>query len=232
MTDVPSPRPLRWLALAAGLVLVAGCSDSGGTGTTPDYSLSVAPSSLTIVPGDAATTTVTIDRTDFTGDVTLSTSGTPTGVTGSFAPVTTTGTTSTLTLSVGGGTTPGDYNMVVRGTGSAGDRARQLAITIAPPPPSFVLSVAPAAITIAQGTSATTGVILTRTDFTGAVTLSMLGAPAGVTEIFDPAAPTGNGSLLTVTVGGAVPPGIYDITVSGTGSVGDDAALLTLTVTP
>ncbi len=96
------------------------------------------------------------------------------------------------------------------------------------------MSVEPTALTIAQGASATTGVIITRTDFTGAVTLSLNDAPVGVTGSFDPAAPTGTGSVLTVTVGAAVPPGIYDLTVLGTGAPGDrsDGLLLTVTAAP
>lgn len=226
----------RWsragVALAAGLALVAGCSDSGGTGTTPDYTLTLSPSSITIIPGEQDVTTVTINRTDFTGEVTLSLSGAPVGVTPSFDPVVTTGNTSTLTLTVGGATVSGNYNMSVRGTASVADRARQLALTVAPAPPSFSLAVDPSALTIAQGASNTTGVNITRTDFTGPVTLSLSGAPAGVTWDFSPPAPTGNGSVLTVNVGVATTPGVYDITVLGTGTVGNDSAVFTLTVTP
>ena len=225
----------RWaqagLAVALGLAVAAGCDDSGGTGVTPDYTLTVDPTTLTILPGEAGTTTVTLTRTDFDGEVTLTTSGTPAGISGSFDPAVTTGTTSTLTVGVIDGTTPGDYTMIVRGNSSAGTRARSLAITVSPPLPSFELAVEPSAISIAQGASATTGVILSRTDFTGPVTLALNDAPAGVTGSFDPAAPTGNGSFLTVTVGAAVPPGVYDLTVLGTGAPGNSSDVLLLTVT-
>lgn len=225
----------RWaqagLAVALGLAVAAGCDDSGGTGVTPDYTLTVDPITLTILPGEAGTTTVTLTRTDFDGEVTLTTSGTPAGISGSFDPAVTTGTTSTLTVGVIDGTTPGDYTMIVRGNSSAGTRARSLAITVSPPLPSFELAVEPSAISIAQGASATTGVIITRTDFTGAVTLALNDAPAGVTGSFDPASPTGIGSVLTVTVGAAVPPGIYDLTVTGTGAPGSSSDVLLLTVT-
>lgn len=218
--------------LAAGLVVAAGCNDSGGTGTTPDYSITLEPTTLTILPGEAGTSTVTITRTDFDGEVTLATSGTPAGISGSFDPPATTGNSSILTVGAIAGTTPGDYVMIVRGTSSAGSRARQLAITVSPPLPSFELAVDPATLTIAQGANATTGVNITRTDFTGAVTLSLTGAPAGVTGSFSPPAPTGIGSVLTVTVGPAVTPGNYDLTVEGVGTVGNSSATFFLTVTP
>ena len=92
------------------------------------------------------------------------------------------------------------------------------------------LSRTPSAFTIAPAGSGTTTVILTRTNFTGAVTLSLAGAPGGVTSSFSPAAPTGTSSTLTVNVGGAVTPGVYHLTINGTGSAGNRSTPLTLTV--
>src|SRR5206468_12235424 len=74
-------------------------------------------------------------------------------------------------------------------------------------------------------------VTITRTNFTGAVTLSLGSAPAGVTGSFDPATPTGTSSTLTVSVAAAVAPGVYNLTVDGTGTPGSRSTPLTLTVT-
>ena len=64
------------------------------------------------------------------------------------------------------------------------------------------------------------------------MTLSLGGAPAGVTGVFAPAAPTGTASTLTVTVGIAVAPGVYNLTVDGTAArPGSRSTALTLTVT-
>src|SRR6059058_3733343 len=92
------------------------------------------------------------------------------------------------------------------------------------------LSRTPSALTIAPGGSGPTTVLLTRTNFSGAVTLSLGNAPAGVTGSFSPAAPTGTSSTLTVNVGGGVVPGVYHLTVNGTGSAGNRSTPLTLTV--
>ena len=92
------------------------------------------------------------------------------------------------------------------------------------------LSRTPSALTIAPGGSGPTTVLLTRTNFSGAVTLSLGNAPAGVTGSFSPAAPTGTSSTLTVNVGGAVTPGVYHLTINGTGSAGNRSTPLTLTV--
>src|SRR5439155_1164303 len=85
-------------------------------------------------------------------------------------------------------------------------------------------------LTIVQGANGTTTVTITRTSFTDAVTLSLGNAPAGVTGSFNPAAPTGTSSTLTVSVGMAVAPGVYNLTVNGTGSPGNRSTPLTLTV--
>src|SRR5438445_13866457 len=74
------------------------------------------------------------------------------------------------------------------------------------PAADYTLSLAPAALTLVQGANGTATVTITRTNFAGAVTLSLGGAPAGVTGAFNPAAPTGTTSALTVSVGAAVAP--------------------------
>jgi len=92
------------------------------------------------------------------------------------------------------------------------------------------LSRTPSALTILPGASGATTVNLTRTNFTGAVTLSLSGAPSGVTGAFAPAAPTGTSSTLTLNVGGAVATGVYSLTVNGITTAGPRSTALTLTV--
>jgi len=94
----------------------------------------------------------------------------------------------------------------------------------------YTLALEPAALTIAQGATGGATVTITRTNFTGAVTLSLGNAPTGVTGSFAPAAPTGTTSTLTVSVGAAVPPGVYNLTVDGTATAGNRSTSLTLTV--
>src|SRR5437879_2230149 len=200
------------LALVAGLGVAVACGTKDSTGPGADYTLSLAPAALTIVQGANGTATVTITRTNFTGAVALSLGGAPTAVTGSFNPAAPTGTNSTLTVSVGATVVPGVYNLTVDGTATAGNRSTPLTLTVSAGP-DYSLSLAPAALTIAQAANGTATVTITRTNFTGAVTLSLGGAPAGVTGAFNPSAPTGTTSALTVSVGAAVAPGVYNLTV-------------------
>src|SRR5206468_140775 len=216
---------------------VAGTGTPGNRSTpltltvsaAPDYTLSLSPATLTIAQGATGPTTVTIARTNFTGAVTLSLGNAPTGVTGSFNPAAPTGTSATLTVSVGGAVAAGVYNLTVAGAGSAGNRSTPLTLTVSAAEECRVW-VAPTALTIAQAANGTATVTITRTNFTGAVTLSLGGAPAGVTGAFNPAAPTGTSSTLTVSVGAAVAPGVYNLTVDGTGAPGNRSTPLTLTV--
>jgi hypothetical protein len=84
---------------------------SGGA----NFALSAAPGTVSAFPGASATTTITETPSGgFTGSVALTASGVPTGVTASFSPSSTTGT-STLTLTVGSSAATGTYAITVTG---------------------------------------------------------------------------------------------------------------------
>src|SRR5207237_2476190 len=72
--------------------------NTGTVTAQPNYTVSASPSSLTITQGGSGTSTITLTpRNGFSGSVSLSASGLPSGVTASFSPNPAT-TTSTLTL--------------------------------------------------------------------------------------------------------------------------------------
>ena len=216
---------------------VAGTASSGSRSTpltltvnaAPTYALSLTPAALTIGQGATGGTTVTIARTNLSDAVTLSMSNAPPGVTASFDPASATGTSSALTVSVGTTVPAGVYNLTVNGSSTAGARSTALTLTVSTAP-DYGLSLSPPALTLVTGSSGTSTATITRTNFTGAVTLSLGNAPAGVTGSFAPAAPTGTSSTLTVNVAGSVVPGVYNLTVDGTATVGAHSTPLTLTV--
>lgn len=215
--------------LAAIFLVVAACNDGIGNGPQPDYQLLLAPTSLNVAQGASPTVAVTIDRTNFTGGVALFLSGMPAQVSGSFAPGTTNGTASTLTVTVGGGVTPGNYTLVVNGNGAPGARTTNLPLTVTAAP-NYTLELTPGSLTIARGSVDSTSITITRSNFTGPVTLGLTGAPAGVTSAFNPGAPTTNSSVLTITVGAGTLVGTYMLTVTGNATIGDRTAGLSLTV--
>jgi hypothetical protein len=84
------------------------------------FVLTLSSSTLSIMQGTATSTAVNLVRNDFTGPVTLGVDtdlhGTmPRGVTGTFAPNPTTGTSSVLTFSVSAAAVPGVYDLSVYG---------------------------------------------------------------------------------------------------------------------
>jgi hypothetical protein len=101
--------------------------------------------------------------------------------------------------------------------------------------PGAVLVILPATGSIAQGGSSTVGVILTRrVAFTGTVSLTVTGAPTGVTALVSDVQTTGlvTTATVTISVGDATPRGSYGLVVHGTGTGGRDAlATFVLVVT-
>jgi subtilase family serine protease len=119
-----------------GYDLATGWGSPNGSGLINDltgqqvasFSLTANPNSLSVAQGSNGTSTITVVPYDgFSGSVTLSASGMPTGVTAGFSTNPTTST-STLTLTVGSSTTPGTYTITVGGT--SGTLSSQTFITL------------------------------------------------------------------------------------------------------
>jgi xyloglucan-specific exo-beta-1,4-glucanase len=98
---------------------------------TQDFSLAASPTSLTVTRGASGTSTITITRTGgFTGGVTLSAGGLPSGVSASFNPASATGTSSVLTLTASGTATLGAATVTVTGTGGGLTRTASINLTV------------------------------------------------------------------------------------------------------
>ncbi|HXN65365.1 MAG TPA: protease pro-enzyme activation domain-containing protein [Candidatus Acidoferrales bacterium] len=93
-----------------------------------NFALTASPSSLTVTHGTRGTSTITVTPSNgFAGNVMLTASGMPTGVTAAFRPNPTT-TTSTLTLTVSRFTRTGTYTITV--TGTSGNLTHTLTISL------------------------------------------------------------------------------------------------------
>ena len=211
--------------------VVIALTVSPGT-TTPNFTLSAAPASLTVIRGSSGTSTLSIVRTNFTSAVALSAAGQPAGVTVSFSPASATGTSSVVTFAASStATLGGPVNVTITGTGGGLSRTTTIALTVDPTTttPNFTLAATPPSVTVTRATSQTSTIAITRTNFTSAVALSAAGQPAGVTVSFSPASATGTSSVVTfaasssATVGGPV-----NVTITGTG--GSPAITRTVTI--
>ncbi|HET6311627.1 MAG TPA: hypothetical protein VFH00_11575 [Candidatus Nitrosotalea sp.] len=207
------------------------------TAPTPDFSLSVTPSSQTVTQGASATYTVNITRTGgFTGAVSLSFGSSPTGLSGTFSPNQTTAASSTLTVPTTPSTGTGPYTITVTGTGTGVPTTRTATTSLtvnAPATPDFSLSATPASQTVTQGTAGSYTVNVARSGgFGGGVTLSMSSSPAGLTGTFTPNPNTGASSSLSVPTTSTTPTNTYTITITGTGNVPTHTTTVTLVVNP
>jgi photosystem II stability/assembly factor-like uncharacterized protein len=101
---------------------------------TPNFALSASPASVTINQGASGTSTINLTRSGgFTGSVSLTASGLPSGVTASFNPASTTGSSSVLTLTASASATVGNATVTVTGTGTPGTRTTTVALRVNQP---------------------------------------------------------------------------------------------------
>ena len=112
--------------------------------TTPDFTVSCSPSSLSAGQGGNATSTCTVSSTNgFNSAVTLSCTGLPSGASCGFVgnPVTPPANgsvNSTLTVSVSGSAATGTFPFQVQGVGGSLTRTAAMSLTVTPPAPNTV----------------------------------------------------------------------------------------------
>ena len=98
--------------------------------TTPSFAVTVNPASRQVTVGMNTTTAVTVVRSGgFSAAVTLSASGLPSGVTASFGPLSSAGT-STLTLTAASAASPGTASVTITGAGGGLIRTAPLELTV------------------------------------------------------------------------------------------------------
>jgi hypothetical protein len=189
---------------------------------TPAFTLSGTPASQTVTQGAGTTYTTSVNPSGgFTGAVTLSVAGLPAGATGTFSPNPITApTTSTLSVSTVATTPPGTYPLTISGASGALSSTTTVTLVVnAPGAGDFALSATPAASAPVCPTDPPPQAIYTVTvtpsgGFTGAVTLSLSGLPAGTTGSFSPN-PTTTTSMLSTAASGATPNGTFTLTITG-----------------
>jgi hypothetical protein len=199
-----------------GTFRVAGC----GTAPSPDFTVAASPSSQTVTAGGSTTYAATATGTNgYSGSVTWSVSGLPSGATGSFSPPSTSpGASSTLTVATTSTTPAGTYTLTVTGTDGALTHSTQVSLVVQPQAQvgDFTISATPASQTVTRGGSARYTVTITPVNgFNGSVSLSATGLPPKGTASFSPN-PTTSSSTLTVTTWRKTSASTYTLTITGT----------------
>jgi subtilase family serine protease len=141
-----SQNPTRFNAVT-GYDLCTGWGTPRGSNTivalvgvgTNDFAFYSSPDALTIVRGGVGTATITLARMNgFSGIVSFSISGLPTGVTAVLNPVSTT-TSNLLTLTVGNGAVAGTNLITITGISGVLTHSVSLSLIVAPPVPGAML---------------------------------------------------------------------------------------------
>jgi hypothetical protein len=145
---------------AIGTFSFPGCGGGG-----PSFTLTALPNTVTVSQGSSGTSTITVvPAGGFTGSVTLSASGLPSGVTAAFVPNPTT-TTSVLTLTASATAATGTSTVTITGTSGSLTATTTLTLTVTASGPVVTLS--PTSLTfgntVVGTTSAGKNVTLTNT---------------------------------------------------------------------
>jgi hypothetical protein len=101
-------------------------------GTTPNFSLSASPASVSVTQGSTGSSTITVTKTGgFTGSVTLSNSALPGGVTATYGTNPTTST-STITFTASSTATTGTSTITITGVSGTLSHTTTISLTINP----------------------------------------------------------------------------------------------------
>jgi len=186
---------------------------------TPDFTLSVTPSSLSLAAGAQGTVALSTSAlNNFNAALTYSVSGAPAGLSATI---------SGTTLTVKNTSAPaGSYPLTLSATGGGVTHLTTVVVvvpSVATSTPDFALSLTPNALTLASGQSGTSNASISPTNgFTGNVSYTVSGAPAGLQAAF-------NGATLTVTNTSAAA-GSYALTVTSTSGTLTHTTTLTVQV--
>jgi PKD repeat protein len=192
----------------------------------PDFSMAASPSSLNILQGGSGTFTVTVNSLNkFSGIVTFNDSSSPPGPSLSWDHT-------SISLSAGGSanvhlkasttssTTPGNYSITAAGTSHFLSHAVRLLVVV--PPPDFAISATPTSLTIYQGSSATSQIVVKSLNgFSGTIVFALSSSPTGLTDSLDhlslslPPGGSANANL-KISTATSTPPDNYTVTVNAT----------------
>ncbi len=195
----------------------AGCDSSTGN-KERKLTLSVTSASLTVGQGSTTPVTMTIERANFDGPVTLTLEGAlPAGVTATLNPnPLPTGTSSaTLTIAVAPSVNPATATFSVRATADGVTDhtvAFDLAVTVTG---TYTLGTLASTLRVAQGGGGHATVLVTRGGGNGGnVSLAVTGMPAGIGATFGQSTTTDRAVSLIVSASAAVAPGTYPVTIT------------------
>ncbi len=201
----------------------------------PDFSLSASPTQVALTSGAAGQAiSVTASAVNsFTGTVSVTVTGLPSGVTATPSTLSLTpGSARNLTLTASATATAGAATITLTGSSGTLTHTATVALTVSNPP-DFSLTLSPTSLSLTPGgTGAPVQVLATAANsFSGTVSVAITGLPAGVTA--SPSSLTltpGTAQSLTLTASATAATGTATITFTGTSGTLTHTAALALTV--
>jgi Domain of unknown function (DUF1929)/Glyoxal oxidase N-terminus len=183
----------------------------------PDFSVTATPSSQTVLPGTGTSYSVNVTPSNgFSGNVTFSVTGLPSGATASFSPSSVTGSgTSTLSVSTSSSTPVGSYALTITATSGNLTHSAQVTLAVA----DFSMTASPSSRTVSRNSKTTYAVTVTALGpFSAAIKFSVTGLPARTSASFSPTSVAGSGSTtLTISIKPRAAIGTYPLTITATG---------------
>jgi subtilase family serine protease len=196
------------------------------TGTsTPIFTVSTSPSSLSVAQGNSGTSTIsTYVYGGFNNSVSLTASGQPSGVSVSFAanPIAAPGSgNSVATFTVASTTTTGTYPIAITATGGGITQTTIVSLTVTPMVADFSLSATSTSLIVTQGSFTSTTLTTTaNVSFNSSISFSASGLTKGESVTFSPssiAAPGTGTSTFKVSANKKSLTGTNLITVTASG---------------
>ncbi|HEX9613198.1 MAG TPA: WD40 repeat domain-containing protein [Candidatus Bathyarchaeia archaeon] len=206
--------------------------------SSPDFTVSTNPSSLSFGSGATGSFTVTISsQNGFTSSVTISKSINPTtGLSVGCSPTNISGGSGSSTCILNS-STPRSYTVTVTGTSGSLVHSAVVSVTVTQPPtPDFGIAANPATLSIVRGSSGTSTINLSSINgYSGTVTLSASISPSGPITNLNPTSiilgSNGVGSSTLSVTSGTAPLGSYTVNVTGTSGSLFHSVILTVSIT-
>lgn len=205
--------------------------------STADFSLSATPGSQAVTAGAVMSYITTVTPSGgFTGNVSLSVSGLPSGASASFNTASVHGSgSSSLSISTTSSTPTGSYPLTITGTSGSLMHSTSATLVVAPTPAqNFSVSSAPSSQTVAAGQTAIySATVASAGGFTGTVSFAASGLPTGATANFNPSSVTNSGTTaVSISTTAATPIGSYPLTITATSGTLAHATNVVLAVSP
>lgn len=203
----------------------------GGAGGAFDFNFALSPSTITVKQGETATFQILLTYSDpsYSGTtIQIQVSGLGPGM--NYHVITSP---PTLQVSTSGSTPPSSYTITLIGSANGVMHETNAILTVEVAQPfDFSISLSPAQQTITPGGSTTSTVTVNLlSGKSESVTLSVAGAPNGVSASLSPTSETPSfTSTLSITTTSSVSPGQYPLTITGTSKTASHPTTFMLTV--